>query len=84
MLFWQNARPFCDVGFSQIKSPYSRLLEMEHCDVTAAAASHQRPALISVQSTLLRNNNNLQLLVALVAIAFGFGTTRSARDIIDY
>ena len=29
MLFWQNARPFCDVGFSQIKSPDSRLLEMD-------------------------------------------------------
>ena len=29
MLIWQNARPICSVVFSQIKSPYSRLLEMD-------------------------------------------------------
>ena len=29
MLFWQNAKPFCSVVFPQIKSSYSRLLEMD-------------------------------------------------------
>ena len=29
MLFWQNAKPFCSVVFSQIKSSYSHLLEMD-------------------------------------------------------